>query len=286
MKTDPPSRPAAAADEADPLIFRWERRSWSRLRLMPMLFLSLLAHAASFYLLQVAYTPTGSQLPPPAQVVLLALDEPENAPLARWLAMTDPALMSRPATPTASQTLAALNFRYTPSYDTAPPDFKPLEPTAANRTTISTPPRPHPAGPVPAALLPPLPTPAASGQEATAGSSQATRVVFSGEIAAFAPASLLPAHFAAAKDALPLDPTVFLVGVRSSGGEPLLFRQPALFQQAASGDAEAKEYARAYLAHLAFRAPPAPAGGDPETVVWGWATFYWGNDAYKAAVGR
>ena len=282
MKSNPPSRPAASADEANPLIFQWERRSWSRLRLVPLLFLSLLAHAASFYVLQVAYTPTASQLPPPAQVVLLALDEPQNAPLARWLAMTDPALMSRQPTPTTSQTLAALNFQYTPSYDTALPDFKPLEPAAANPAAVSTPPRPHPAGPVPAALLPPLPTPAVSGQGTTAGDGQTTRVVFSGEIAALAPAALLPAHFAAAKDALPLDPTVFLVGVRSSGGEPLLFRQPALFQQAASGDAEAEECARLYLARLTFRTPPAPAGGDTETVVWGWATFYWGNDVYKA----
>ena len=157
MKTVPPGPPAAPADASDPLIFQWERRSWSRWRLVPLLFLSLLAHAATFYIFQVAYTPTGSQLPPPAQVVLLALDRPENAPLARWLAMTDPALVSRPATPTTSQTLAALNFRYTPSYDTALPDIKPLTPAGANRTAISKPPEPHPAGPVPANLLPPLP---------------------------------------------------------------------------------------------------------------------------------
>ena len=55
------------------------------LRLVPMIFFSLLAHAASFYVLQVAYTPTGSLLPPPARVVLVPLDRPENAPLARWL---------------------------------------------------------------------------------------------------------------------------------------------------------------------------------------------------------
>ena len=281
MTTDPPSPPAAPADDPEPLIFQWERRSWSRLRLLPMLFFSLLAHAASFYILQVAYTPTGSQLPPPAQVVLLALDQPENAPLARWLSMTDPALMSRPATPTADQTLTALNFRYTPSYDTALPDFKPLEPAGANRAAISTPPRPHAAGPVPANLLPPLLPPTLSGQETAARSGPATHVVFSGEVAAFAPASPPPAHFTAKKDAQLLEPTVFLVGVRSSGGEPLLFRQPALFRQAASGDAEAEEYAREYLAHLDFRTPPPPDSSDAENVVWGWATLYWGNDVYQ-----
>ena len=278
MKTLPPGPPAAPAEASDPLIFQWERRSWSRLRLVPLLFLSLLAHAATFYIFQVAYTPTGSQLPPPAQVVLLALDRPENAPLARWLAMTDPALMSRPATPTASQTLAALNFRYTPSYDTALPDFKPLEPAGANLAAISKPPDPYPAGPVSANLLPPLPLPAASGREGAAvRAGQTTRVVFSGAVAPFAPASLPPVHFAAAPDTPPMDPIVFLVGARSAGGEPLLFRQTA------PGNAEAEKYARDYLTHLVFRVPSPPqVGGDTATVIWGWATFYWGNDVYKA----
>ena len=278
MNPVPPE--AAPAADLDPLIFQWERRSWSRLRLVPMLFLSLLAHAASFYVLQVAYTPTGSQLPPPAQVVLLALDQPENAALARWLAVTDPALMSRPATPTTSQTLATLNFRYTPSYDTALPDFKPLEPAGADNAAVSTPPRPRAAGPVPANLLPPLP--AVPGRGTPAGSGQTTLVVFSGGIAPLAPSSLPPVHFAVAKTVPPLDPTVFLVGSRPSGGEPFLFRQPALAGQAVSSDAEAEEYARDYLARLMFRVPaPAPVGGYAGVVVWGWATFYWGNDVYK-----
>ncbi len=246
-----------------------------------MLGLSLLAHAASFYVFQVAYTPTGSQLPAPAQVVLLALDSPENAPLARWLAMTDPALMSRPASPSTSQTLAALNFHYTPSYATALPDFKPLEPAGANSATISMPPRPLPAGPLPANLLPPLPLPSTAGRGLTAPSASASRVVFSGEAASFAPESLPPARFAARQSTQPLEPSVFLVGVRSSGGKPFLFRQPAWFGPANSTDADADEYARDYLEHLAFRAPASQTGEAGETVVWGWATFYWGNDVYK-----
>ena len=193
--------------------------------------------------------------------------------------MTDPALMSRPATPTASQTLAALNFRYTPSYDTALPDFKPLEPAGANRAAISRPPDPRPAGPVPPDLLPSLPLPAAPRQEEKAlPAGQTTRVVFSGEVAPLAPAPLPPVHFAALPDTPPMDPTVFLVGARSAGGEPLLF------QQTAPGDAEAEKYARAYLSRLTFKMPPpSPAGEDAAVVIWGWATFYWGNDVYKAA---
>ena len=278
----PPSPPTVPVPDPDGLIFQWERRSWSRLRLVPTLFFSLLVHAASFYILQVAYTPTGSQLPPPAQVVLVPLDKAENAPLARWLAMTDPALMSRPATPSARQTMTALNFRYTPSYDTALPDFKSLEPAGGNNVAVSTPPRPHPAGPVPANLLPPLATPAATTKTAAPLPGQTTRVVFTGDVTAFAPEQMPTVHFTAAKGAKLLDPVVFLIGVSSSGEAPFVFRQPALFQAAASGDAEAEEAARQYLSRLTFRSPPPPGGDGSATVAWGWATFYWGNDAYES----
>ena len=278
MKTiPPPTAPSEPVADPDGLTFQWERRSWSRLRLVPLLLLSLLAHAASFYVLQVAYTPTGSQLPPPAQVVLLPLDRPENAALARWLAMSDPALMSRPTTPTTRQTVATLDFHYTPSYHSAPPDFKSLEPVG---TGVLPPPRPYPPGPVPSNLLPPLGGRTATVETAAPVPGQTTRVLFTGGVEAFAPALMPPVRFTAAKGTKTLDPTVFMVGVRSDGGVPFLFRQPALFQQAASGDAEAEEYARDYLMRLSFRSP-SPGSESGETAVWGQATFYWGSDVYE-----
>ena len=129
----------AGEGEGGGLIFQWERRARSRWRLALMLAGSLGVHAASFYALQVAYTPTGTQSPPPAQVVLVPLDQPENAPLAHWLAMNDPALTVRPAIPAAAQTLASLGFHYVPSYDAAQPPFKPLNPAETARRTPSHP---------------------------------------------------------------------------------------------------------------------------------------------------
>lgn len=244
------------------LIFQWERRARSRWRLASMLAASLLAHAGSFYVFQVAYTPTGTQLPAPARVVLVPLDRPENAPLARWLATNDPALTTRPAAPPAAQTLGAVGFRYVPSYDGAQPPFKPLDrtETAANPA----PPRLYAPGPVP------VPPPTVAPSARTRGLGQTTRVVLTGPVALRAGATLPPVRFRVSEGANVLDPTTFLVGVRGGDNAPLVFRQGT------SGSAALDEYARGYLDGVALAAATPDAG-----LVWGTATFYWGGDVYK-----
>ena len=252
-----------AGDDQGGLIFQWERRARSRWRLALMLAASLLAHAGSFYIFQVAYTPTGTQLPPPAQVVLVPLDRPENAPLARWLATNDPALTTRPAAPPAAQTLAAVGFRYVPSYDAAQPPFKALDRAGAALDTV--PPRGSLPGPVP--VPPPALTPAAH----PGGSAQATRLVLTGAIAPDTGAALPPVRFRVSEASNVLDPTIFLVGVRAGGGPPFVFRQSV------SGSAALDEYARGYLAGAALEAKAPVVGDGP---AWGMATFYWGSDVY------
>ncbi len=255
---------AATADgDSDGLIFQWEGRARSRWRLALMMAASLLVHAASFYAFQAAYTPTGTQLPPPAQVVLVPLDRPENAPLAHWLAMNDPALTTRPAAPTAAQVLGALRFRYVPSYDAAQPPFKPLD--SAERAVNTVPPRPGLAGPVP------VPLPAMPAAPRVQGFGQATQVCFTGAVALPAGVAMPPVRFSVADSANVLDPTVFLVGLRADGGARLLFRQST------SGNAATDEYARGYLADIPLQAT-TPTDGE---MAWGVATFYWGNDVYR-----
>ena len=254
---------AKATANGGGLIFQWEQRTRPRWRLALMLAASLLVHAASFYAFQVAYTPTGTQLPLPAQVVLVPLDQPENAPLARWLAMNDPALTTRPVAPTAAQVLGAVRFRYVPSYDAAQPPFKPLE--SAERAVNTVPPRPSLAGPVPVPLPAVVPVPRVHGF------GQATQVRLAGAVALPAGTAWPPVRFAVADSANGLDPTVFLIGQRADGGERLLFRQSS------SGNAATDEYARGYLASIPLQAT-APADGG---VAWGVATFYWGNDIYR-----
>ena len=263
MANETASAAGDGEDEGDGLIFQWERRARSRWWLVLMLAGSFLVHAASFYALQVAYTPTGTQLPPPAQVVLVPLDQPENAPLAHWLSMNDPALTVRPAALSAAQVLASLGFGYQPSYNAAQPPFKPLNP-AENALSTVPPPASLP-GPVP------VPVPIVPAARRTHDPGQTTRVVFTGPVALPADRTLPPVHFAAAEDTNVLDPTVFLVGIRPEGGEPFFFRQ------ATSGNAAADEYARGYLAALGLK----PAAAGDAGVVWGMATFYWGSDVYR-----
>ena len=251
------------ADDGDGLIFQWERRARSHWRLALMLAASVLVHAVSFYALQVAYTPTGTQLPPPAQVVLVPLDQPENAPLARWLTMNDPALTTRPAEPAASQVLGSLGFHYVPSYNAAQPPFKPLDP--AENIVNAIPPRASLPGPVP------VPPPIVAARPPTRDSGRTTRVVFDGPVEMPASVPLPPVQFVTGEGTNVLDPTVFLVGVRPEGGEPFFFRQST------SGSAAADEYARGYLAGLGLR----PAAGTNAGVTWGRASFYWGNDVYR-----
>ena len=244
------------------LIFQWERRARSHWRLALMLAASVLVHAVSFYALQVAYTPTGTQLPPPAQVVLVPLDQPENAPLARWLTMNDPALTLRPAAPAPSQVLAALGFRYVPSYSAARPSFKPLDLPESAVNTV--PPRASLPGPVP------MPVPVAPATPPPRRDGGTTRVVLGGPVVRPGGDPLPPVLFTVGEGTSVLGPTVFLVGLRPEGGEPFFFRQET------SGSAAADEYARGYLASLGLR-PAAPDAG----VTWGTAAVYWGNDVYR-----
>lgn len=247
------------ADEpAPPLIFAARRPPRRLLILVSLLLLSALAHAISFYILQVAYTPTATLLPPPAEVTLLAPASPENLALNRWLAIADPALVTSPSG--GGRDLSLLTFRYVPSYASAPPAYRPLDLTPP----VAVPPPANIFGlaPLPAMNVPPRPAPP----------SPPSGVSLEGSLAALAPRPLPPVKvsLAAAAGAQPLEPTVFLVGARPDGGAPLVFRESS------SGNAAADESARNYLARLPF----APAG---DSTAWGRASFFWGADAFLPA---
>jgi hypothetical protein len=253
------------------LIFQWKAGKSSHWRLAGMIGLALLAHAVAFYALQVAYTPTGSSPPAPAQVVLLAPDSPEQqAALTHWLDLADPAAMTQPSPEPADSVLGSLGFHYVPSYASVLQSFKPL---AAGKPALPPPPRTRKPGPVPMGLLPPVNLVAEPG--ARTGGQARTRLAFSGAIQGLAPENATGFHPAAPFSAKPLDQTVFLVGVPPQGGAAWIFRQ------ASSGDMSEKgadALARDYLARLIFRAPPAQT---PPAAAWGWATVSWGSDAYQ-----
>ncbi len=265
MKT---ARAPAGTDDAPPLVFEWEGRPRARLRLVALVAFSLLIHAASFYVLQVAYTPTGSQLPPPVQVTMLRSERPDDPPeiraqarsLARWLTINDPSLTTQPAVSEADRPPGGY-VHYVPSYKGASPPFKPLDPPSAG---TAAPPRPRPPGPVP--------VPSRVENAKTLTPSPPTRVVFTGGIAPLAPAPLPGIAYALpASSGKTLGATVFLVGVRSGGGEPFLFRE------ASSGEVTADDFAQDYLSGLRFQ----PPGSADNAMAWGWAEFNWGREVYR-----
>ena len=221
-------------------------------------------------MLQVAYTPTGSLLPPPARVVLVPLERPENAALARWLILADPTIAIQSPAPAAGAVLDTLGFRYVPSYEVMPPAYKTLD-AVAGPGGITAPPRPLPPGPVA------VPNAAGAMPEShRVPAATPSQVIFSGGIEEFVPVPLPPPRFAEGVGNKLLEPTVFLVGVRAEGGTPFLFPvRQATASNASNNADEADEFVRDYLAGLAFRPAPGGDGG----VTWGRATFYWGRDA-------
>ena len=263
-----PATPAVSEIPPE-LIFQWERRSHVHWRLAGIVALSLLAHAVSFYVLQVAYTPTGSQLPPPAQVVMVPLDQPGNEAFAHWLAMEDPSLVIQPADPSSEDTLAALDFYYVPSYKAARPGFKSLDPLPGEET-VSAPPRPRPPGPVPLSLF-------TAGEPAhpaaPVSTSQRTSIALTGGVENLVTSPLPPVRFKMVIGSEPLEPTAFLVGARPEGGMPFVILKSK------PGSATADEYARDYLARLNLHSTESPGNA----VVWGCAEFAWGADIYLPA---
>ncbi len=275
-----PSDPDENSDpDGNTLIFQWRGRPWRVWRLAVIIFVSLVAHAATFYLLQVSYTPTGSLQPPSAQVVLLAPETPaERAALNQWLKVADPALLTSPQPPATQDVLDQLRFRYVPSYTAAPPAFKSLEPPAGEVNPV--PERSRRPGPVfvaPGEFLSPVESMVPPAGNAAAA--EPTRLVFRGPVAPLAPSALPPLEFTASQRGRPLEPTVYLVGVPPGGGAPWLFRQPAA-GDSTLGDATLDEAAREYLARLLFAAPAAD-GDNPRATTWGWATFSWGREIYR-----
>ena len=261
-------------EEPPVLIFQEDTRPQTHWRLGAMIFVALLGHAASFYIFQVAYTPNGSLFPPPARVMLLPLDQPQNAPLAHWLALTDPTLATQSLTAADGAVIDGLNLRYAPSYDAASPAFKALNP-AATTDSISPAPRPRPLGQV-------IVSAAAVGKSDPPGEFRSgfvplpSRLVLGPGLDALVSHPLPPVQFTGSAGIKPLEPTVFLVGIRPEGGMPLLFpiRQVPASTVSAGAD-EADEFARDYLTRLVFR----PAGTADGGVFWSRAAFYWGSDA-------
>lgn len=234
------------------LTFHWPDHRSVSLALPGFVALSLLAHAASFYLFQIAYPPIARAMPPPAQISLLAPGSPENDRLLRWIEAEDPALTARPA-------------------EVSPPHLfdRPYEPSFAQiHAQPKKIPETPPAFSFPTALPPlALMEMAAPHQNIAAAVSapMPTTLRFSGLLTGRVVAKAAPLHFQTT--ATELQPACFLVGVSGHG------EVRYLFLQSSSGDKAIDDRAATELRTAEF----ARAA---EELTWGFATFSWGTEVF------
>jgi hypothetical protein len=233
--------------------FAWEIPRRLAVVLPGFLVLSLLAHAATFFLFQIVYTGRVTIPAPPPSVSLLDPARPEHQALLRLIEAEDPAPV---ASVQAVVPPALLDVPYVPSYATVSTLPKTLAEPPAN---VQFPPPRDPITIIRSAASagpPSAPTLAAS----------TTRLSFSGELATRSLVRTPPIAFKTLAPP-PLQPAGFLVGVTDRGEVRFVFLQST------SGDPVADEFAAGHLTQLSF-APAEPA------ITWAHATFAWGDDVY------
>lgn len=242
------------ADATAPgLTFEWPRPEGFPFALLGCMAVSLLAHAATFFLFQVA-EPLGTTLSHSApQVSVLTPSSPEAIAFLHWIDAQDPALVAA----ASSVTPAGLpEIAYRPSYATM--RTAPLGPV---ETPVAV---PFPAARDPLAVIAsadprPAPSPVASAAQPTA-------VSFSATLANRAP-SPLPQLVPKTRATEPAEPTRYLIGVTDRGAVRFVFLQSS------SGHPALDEQAAAHLQRLVFTPSDTP-------VTWAEAIVAWGDDAY------
>lgn len=239
---------------ARPWIFPLSRKRRIPYILFGFLLLSLFIHLITFYLFRVEYPPTITITPPPARVVMLQPDRPENQAFLRWIEASDPAILAQQ--PMADPPLENV-FAFEPSYATrrAEPVFSGLFDT---RPRVKFPPaidgftlamrmeQPNQSTTPPASPIPP------------------TKVIYDPAIEKRFSGELPKPEFKRTK-AESLRPATFLIGIPSIGEKPLIYLQTS------SGDDTLDREAENFLGQLPF------SHGDLE---WGFVTFFWGPEIF------
>jgi hypothetical protein len=245
-----------SVSEPGGLTFAWLHRPRLSLALPGFLLLSLLVHALTFYVFQVAYPPPVTVAPPPVQVNVLAPTSLEKQELLRWIESEDPAAIANP------QEVSPGSIRdviYQPSFATvrtAPKTFGEKQSTVHFPPTVNS-----------AALI-------ESNQKQSAAvprknGPQQTELRFSGALAGRKITTRPALKLDAGNIANP-GQTGFFVGVNSDGAIQYVFLQNS------SGDEGLDRQAEKHLSGFQFA---RAAGG----VTWGFVTFFWGDDVRASA---
>ncbi len=242
-------------DDSAPLLFDWDKARKFRFVLPTFLLLSILAHAATFFLFQITESEHATIPPSAPEISLLLPTTPENRLLLRRIEAENPGLVAEPTSVTPP---GLVEPQYQPSYDTIRTQPRTV-PEA--RTAVQYPPPKDPLAIIQSTSTTPLAASAAPPP-------QPTRITFSAPLNARTTREPLGWTLSPRASA-PLGNATFLIGVTDRGEARYLFLQrssgdPALDRQAAD------ELPRLAFSHAA------------EAVTWGVATIVWGEDAYTA----
>jgi hypothetical protein len=236
--------------------FHWDVRRRFPTVLPGFILLSLLAHAATFFIFRVTYPPQASMSAPPPAVTVLDPKRPDHQALLRWIESEDPSPGINGANTITDR---LLQVEYKPSYAKlrTPPLTLPEEvvrtqfPPARDPLTII-----RSVEPKPLALAPP-----------PAGNP--TRVAFAESLQGRA-AGPFPRFDVVAKSSGLLEEAAFLIGVDALGVVQYVMLQSS------SGNPASDEEAATYLSTLKL----APAD---QAISWGRATIQWGGDAFASS---
>jgi hypothetical protein len=248
--------PGDPAAPPRPLIFDWLRPKRFSFMFLGFVVVSMLAHAATFFIFQVVYPQRVTITQQPPRVSLLTPSTPENIALLHWIEAEDPALAGGGAT---ADPPGLAEILYQPSY--AVPHAAPLNLPAERPEAVR-----FPAARDPLSLIA-----GASARAAGAPSASPalpTFVSFYGPLAS-RPIKETRALSFPSPSSEPLQPSRFMIGVSERGEVRYVFLQES------SGDPAFDSLATAYLQQLDFAVNESP-------VAWGFALFSWGDDAYGA----
>jgi len=249
---------ASTSEGPVPLLFNWGPPRPRSLSIIGFIAASAILHALGFYLFQIVYPANVALLPPPARVALIAPNSEESLTLLRWVDAEDPALASATLRPSEARLRAALpKVQHIPSYVAEEPKLKQMPPIVPDTRGPSS----QPPGPVPMARR------QAGGRIVHAP----TRILFSEDFADLGEVHLASPHFAALSQEAPQS-VRFRIGVNRTGEIRYSFPTNS------SGDPSLDEQARRHLLLARFSGASRAAPGPDQSLIWGIATFEWGND--------
>jgi hypothetical protein len=241
----------------EPLLFNWDSPRRRRAAFLAFLAVSLLAHAACFYVFQVVYPPAITLLPPPARVALITPASEEGRTLLRWIDAEDPAVAFTTHRPPEARLRALPKVEHVPSYHAMEPTLKALPPLKVDSRAPDS--------------QPPAAVPFMRQKSAFAAGSISTSVLFSNELKALGPAALPELKFVSSNGETP-EAIRFRVGVNRLGEIRYCFPVNS------SGDPGLDEQARLYLTRCRFSRAGSGDGKLDASLTWGIATIEWGSD--------